>query len=485
MNLAELFGKVVELNASDLFLSVGAPPYVSIEGTMTPLGKEKLSSAWVKELSFSMISEEQSKEFSTKQELNVAVRLPGIGRFRINLFKQMGEVAFVARYIKAKIPSIEELKLPQVFKDLVMEERGLILVVGSTGTGKSTTLASMISHRNKLMSGHILTIEDPVEFVHEHERSLVNQREVGVDTESYEVALKNAMREAPNVIMIGEIRDQSTMKKAIAYAESGHLCLSTLHANSANEAIDRIINFFDDTAHKQLFNDLSGHLKAIICQRLPIGKHGKRIAAVEIMINTPLISNLIHRGEVSKIKEAMSKKKGEGCQTFDDSLFELVRQGTLEQDVALQHADSRNDLALRFRLEGTTEEKTDPIIKEINYAKGLVFAHYHTYSLLKYKVDKISGETDRVLENAIQKSMMQKGFNWESQNSNLELRYSLTLNQVGNNVNGVILMNISDVKSQKSIWRAKGSRALEAHNLTEWNLEQDVDELLKAFPPGE
>lgn len=485
MNLAELFGKVVELNASDLFLSVGAPPYVSIEGTMTPLGKEKLSSVQVKELSFSMISEEQIKEFRAKQELNVAVRLPGIGRFRINLFQQMGEVAFVARYIKAKIPSIEELKLPQIFKDLVMEERGLILVVGSTGTGKSTTLASMISHRNQLMSGHILTIEDPVEFVHEHQRSLVNQREVGVDTESYEIALKNAMREAPNVIMIGEIRDQSTMKKAIAYAESGHLCLSTLHANSANEAIDRIINFFDDTAHKQLFNDLSGHLKAIICQRLPIGKQGKRIAAVEIMINTPLISNLIHRGEVSKIKEAMSKKKGEGCQTFDDSLFELVRKGMLEQDVALQHADSRNDLALRFRLEGTTEEKTDPIIKEINYAKGLVFAHYHTYSLLKYKVDKISGETDRLLENAIQKAMVQKGFNWEAQNSNLELRYSLTLNQVGNSVNGIILMNISDVKSQKSIWRAKGSRSLEAHNLAEWDLEQDIDELLKAFPPGE
>ena len=366
-----------------------------------------------------------------------------------------------------------------------MEERGLILVVGSTGTGKSTTLASMISHRNNLMSGHILTIEDPVEFVHEHKRSLVNQREVGVDTESYEIALKNAMREAPNVIMIGEIRDRSTMKKAIAYAESGHLCLSTLHANSANEAIDRIINFFDETAHRQLFNDLSGHLKAIICQRLPIGKQGKRIAAVEIMINTPLISNLIHRGEVSKIKEAMSKKKGEGCQTFDDALFDLVRQGMLGQDVALQHADSRNDLALRFRLEGTEEEKSDPIIKEINYARGLSFSHYHSYNLYQFKIDKISGNTGEILESAIQKSMTKKGFTWEKRDPNLELRYSLTLNQVGNNVTGVILMNMSDLKNQKSIWRAKGTRSLDAHNISEWKLDQDIEELLKSFPPGE
>jgi len=483
MNLSELFEQMVELEASDLFLSVGAPPYVSIEGNMSPLGEEPLDSDGVKELALSMLSKEQRQEFISNQELNVAVRLPEVGRFRINLFRQMGEIALVARYIKARIPSIEQLKLPQIFKDLVLEERGLVLVVGSTGTGKSTTLASMIAHRNSTRSGHILTIEDPVEFVHEHIKSLVNQREVGVDTESYEVALKNAMREAPNVIMIGEIRDQSTMKKAIAYAESGHLCLSTLHANSANEAIDRIINFFEDTAHKQLFNDLSSHLRAIICQRLPVGKDGKRVAAVEIMVNTPLISNLIHRGEINKIKEAMNKKKGEGCQTFDDALFDLVRQGTLDMEVALQQADSRNDLSLRFRLEGTVEEKIEPIAKEVSYAKGLSFAKYHSYKMLKYKVDKITGNTSDLVENAIQNALTQKGFSWDMSAPNLELRYSLSLNQQGNNVTAVLLINISDVKTQKSIWRAKGTRALEAHNLADWNLEHDIEDLLSSFPP--
>ena len=350
MDLTGLFKQMVELEASDLFLSVGAPAYASVEGKMRSLTEEKLTSEQVKTLAFSLLDEDKIEEFETTKELNAAIKVDQVGRFRVNLFRQMGEIAFVSRYIKDKIPSLDQLKLPEIFKSLILEERGLILVVGSTGTGKSTTLASMISHRNHTQGGHILTIEDPVEFVHQHEKSLVNQREVGVDTDSYEVALKNAMREAPDVIMIGEIRDGSTMKKAIAYAESGHLCLSTLHANSANEAIDRIMNFFEESAHKQLFNDLSTNLRAIISQRLPVGKSGRRVAAVEIMINTPLVSNLINRGEISKIKEAMSKKKGDGCQTFDDALFDLVRQGELSKDTALQHADSRNDLSLRFRL---------------------------------------------------------------------------------------------------------------------------------------
>ncbi len=485
MKLTDLFSKVVELDASDLFLSVGAPPYASIEGQMKALAKDKLESEQVKELSFSMLNEDQIREFETTKELNVAIRLEGLGRFRINLFRQMGEIAFVARYIKAKIPSIDQLKLPQIFKELILEERGLVLVVGSTGTGKSTTLASMIAYRNATVGGHILTIEDPVEFVHEHNKSLVNQREVGVDTESYEIALKNAMREAPDVIMIGEIRDQGTMKKAIAYAESGHLCLSTLHANSSNEAIDRIMNFFEEAAHKQLFNDLSSHLRAIICQRLPTNKAGRRVAAVEVMLNTPLISNLIHRGEINMIKDAMSKKKGDGCQTFDDALFDLVRKGELSQEIALQNADSRNDLALRFRLEGTEEETVQPIKKEISFAKGLSFDRYNSYRMVKYKIDKISANTGDILESAIQQSLTKKGFSWDMEEANFEVRYSLGLNQQGTSVTGVLLINVSDIKTQKSIWRAKGARNLESHTLADWNLSEDIEELLSAFPPDE
>ena len=485
MNLSDLFEKMVELDASDLFLSVGAPPCVSIEGEMSALGEAKLSSEMLKKLSYSMLNEDQVKEFEKTKELNVAIRLKNTGRFRINLFRQMGEIAFVSRYIKADIPSIEQLKLPEVFKELVLEERGMVLVVGSTGTGKSTTLASMIAHRNLTKGGHILTIEDPVEFVHEHRKSLVNQREVGVDTDSYEIALKNAMREAPDVIMIGEIRDQSTMRKAIAYAESGHLCLSTLHANSANEAIDRILNFFEEGAHKQIFNDLSSHLRAIICQRLPVGKDGKRVAAVEIMLNTPLISNLIQRGEVSNIKQAMRKKGGGGCQTFDDALFDLVRAGSLEQKVALKNADSRNDLSLRFRLEGAVDEKLEPIKKEVNFAKGLSFARYHAYKLVQFKVDKISANTGHVLEVAIQQALTKKGFSWDNESPNLEIRYSLALNQQGNNVTATLMINITDVKTQKTIWRAKGTRALEAQTLGDWNISSDIADLLKNFPPDD
>lgn len=352
MGFSDLLEKMLANNASDLFLSVGAPVCLKIEGEVVPVSDGRLSSSQVNALVFSVLDDEQIVTFETCSELNAALRVEGIGRFRLNVFRQMGEIALVARHIKHELPSIDELGLPSLLHELIMEPRGLILLVGGTCTGKSTTLAAMIDYRNTHKTGHILTIEDPVEFVHEHKKSLVNQREIGLDTESYAVALKNAMREAPDVIVIGEIRDSETMKSAISYAETGHLCLSTLHANNANQAIDRIVNFFPEEAHRQLLQDLSLNLRAVISQRLPRDKKGKRVAAVEVMINTPYISDLIAKGDVGRIREAMIQAHESGCQTFDDELFQLVKSKRLSKDEALQNADSRNNLSLRFRLAG-------------------------------------------------------------------------------------------------------------------------------------
>ena len=284
-------------------------------------------------------------------EGNLAISISGLGRFRVNVFRQRGDVAMVIRYIKGQIPSLEELNLPITLKQLIMEPRGLVLVVGSTGSGKSTTLASMVNYRNENATGHILTIEDPVEFLHTHKKSVVDQREVGLDTLSYEVALKNAMREAPDVILIGEIRDRHTMQHAIAYAETGHLCLSTLHANNANQALDRIVNFFPDSAHHQLYMDLSLNLKAVISQRLIKSKDGKRVPAVEIMLLSTFVAELIQKGDIHAVKEAMEHGNERGMQTFDQALYKLYREGRITQEEALANADSRNNLSLRMRLD--------------------------------------------------------------------------------------------------------------------------------------
>jgi twitching motility protein PilU len=283
-------------------------------------------------------------------ECNLAITVEGLGRFRVNVFRQRGDVAMVIRYIKGEIPSIEELNLPVILKDLIMERRGLILVVGSTGSGKSTSLASMIDYRNQNECGHILTLEDPVEFLHRHKKSVVNQREIGFDSKSYEIALKNAMREAPDVILIGEIRDRKSMEHAMAYAETGHLCLSTLHANNANQALDRIVNFFPDSAHHQLFLDLSLNLKSVISQRLVRGTNNKRVPAVEVMLLTSYISELIQKGDIHAIKEAMDQGKQRGMQTFDQALFDLYTAGKIGLEEALKNADSRNNLSLKIRL---------------------------------------------------------------------------------------------------------------------------------------
>ena len=300
--------------------------------------------------------------FERDLELNLAIAVKDAGRFRINVFKQRGEIGMVIRAIKSEIPSFEQLKLPPILKDLIVEPRGLILMVGATGSGKSSTLASMLDYRNSTTAGHILTIEDPIEFLHKHKKSIVNQREVGLDTRNYHNALKNAMREAPDVIMIGEILDTETMEAAIAFSETGHLCLSTLHSNNADQTMERILNFFPESAHKNVLMNLSLNLKAIVSQRLVVGKDGRRLPAVEILLNTPLIRDMIRRGQVHELKEAMDRSLAEGMQTFDQALFRLFKEGKIELEEALRKADSRDGLALKIRLSegGSDDDNPDP-----------------------------------------------------------------------------------------------------------------------------
>ena len=341
---------MVEKAGSDLFFSVGAPVNLKIEGITHPLKMPALRPGQVKQLAYSVMNERQISEFEAKMEMNLSISAENLGRFRVNVFVQRGETGMVIRYIKNKIPPLAALGLPPVLEKLVMRKRGLVLVTGATGSGKSTTLASMLNYRNENATGHILTLEDPLEFLHAHKLSVVDQREVGIDTHSYEEALKNALREAPDVIMIGEIRDRNTMKQAIAYAETGHLCLSTLHANNANQAMERVINFFPEEAHRQLLVDLSLNLAGVVSQRLIPGLHEKLVPAVEVMLNSSYISDLITKGEFSGIKEAMARSTEIGMCTFDQALYQLYTEDRISLDEALHNADSRTDLALRIRL---------------------------------------------------------------------------------------------------------------------------------------
>ena len=366
MDIGYFLKLMTEKNASDLFLTTGAPVYIKVEGKLHPLGNTSLPAGLVKNIAYSLMDEGQVPQFERDLELNMAFALRDTGRFRINVFKQRGEIGMVIRAIRNVIPTIEELQLPQVLKDIIMAPRGLVLIVGSTGSGKSTTLASMIDYRNSNVSGHILTIENPIEYLHKHQKSIVNQREVGVDTHTFQNALKNAMREAPDVILIGEILDATTMEAAIAFAETGHLCLATLHSNNADQTLERILNFFNESAHKNVLMNLALNLKAVVSQRLVIGVDGRRLPAAEILINTPYVRDLMRRGQVHEIKQAMEASLEEGMESFDQCLFRLFKEGRIEQEEALRAADSRDGLALKFRLaEGATGEH-DPYADVFN-----------------------------------------------------------------------------------------------------------------------
>ncbi|MFQ3170455.1 MAG: twitching motility protein PilU [Oleispira sp.] len=337
-------------DGSDLYLSTGAPPSGKFQGTLKALSKEPLKPGQIAEMIKDILDDDQKKEFEHELELNMAVSLSGIGRFRLNIFRQRNEVSVVARNIVTDIPKFEDLGLPEVLKKVITAKRGLILFVGGTGSGKSTSLASLIDHRNTTSAGHIITIEDPIEFVHKHKKSIINQREVGVDTKSFQSALKNTLRQAPDVILIGEIRDAETMEHALAFAETGHLAISTLHANNANQALDRIINFFPSARHAQILQDMGLNMQAIVSQRLVPTVDNKRVAAVEVLLGTKTIQDLIYKGDIDSIKEIMKKSENLGMQTFDAALFKLQQAGKISLDEALKNADSANNLRLRIKL---------------------------------------------------------------------------------------------------------------------------------------
>ncbi len=352
MDIKELLRMMVSKNASDLYLTTASPPMYRIEGITQPVGNQALTPDMLRELADSFMSRTEKLEFGEKLEMTLALAYEGLGRFRVNVFRQRGNVGIVIRQIKAEIMTLEQLKLPPILKSIAMSKRGLGLVVGATGSGKSTTLAAMIEHRNVHAPGHIISIEDPIEFVHNHKKSIVNQREVGLDTHSFKEALRNAMRQAPDVIVVGEIRDTETMEAAVAFADTGHLCLGTLHSTNADQSFERILNFFPENRHPQILMQLSLNLRCIISQRLVISHDHSRVAAMEILMDTPRVKNLIKRGEIDTIKEAMEQGIHEGCQTFDQALFMLYKEGRISLEQALANADSANNLRLKINLEG-------------------------------------------------------------------------------------------------------------------------------------
>ncbi len=364
MNFETLLNKMAELNGSDIFITEGKPPCVKIHGKINPLSDEPLARSAVNDIVLSLMSQPQREEFTENKELNFAIQVPNIGRFRVSAFYQRSQIAAVLRRIESTIPTLESLSLPESISKLAMVKRGLVIMVGGTGTGKSSTLAAMIGARNRTSSGHIITIEDPIEFIHEHDKSIITQREIGIDTNSFEVALKNTLRQAPDVILIGEIRSKDTMMHAMSFAETGHLCLATLHANNANQALDRIINFFPAEYHQQIWMDLSLNLKAIVAQQLlPLVSGDGRVPAVEILINTPAMAKKIRAGDVSALKTFMAKGKEVGMQTFDQALFQLYHIGKISYEDALMHADSENELRLMVKLaaEGKTPGDTSSL----------------------------------------------------------------------------------------------------------------------------
>ncbi|MEE9319185.1 MAG: PilT/PilU family type 4a pilus ATPase [Granulosicoccus sp.] len=362
MDIYALLKRLVDFDGSDLYLSTGAPPSAKFAGELTALSDISYVHGEVAKIANDLMNEEQREEFERELEMNLAIDLDDIGRFRINIFQQRNEVSLVARNIQTEIPNLDDLGLPEILKDVITAKNGLVLFVGGTGSGKSTSLAALIDHRNSASGGHIITIEDPVEYVHTHKKCIVNQREVGVDTQSFHTALKNTLRQAPDVILIGEIRDRETMEHALAFAETGHLAISTLHANNANQALDRIINFFPEERRNQLLHDIGNNIRAIVSQRLVATTDGKRCAAIEILLGSHTIKQMIMKGQLSDIKETMLKSENNGMKTFDSALYDLALEGRIAQEEALKNADSANNLRLRFKLTTKGGEEEEPEI---------------------------------------------------------------------------------------------------------------------------
>ena len=356
-NIRELVEEMVRLDASDLYITVDSPPMYRVEGVVSPWGNRKYTHEETETMALSLMSQNQKTYFARRLEMNLAISYPDLGRFRVNIFRQRGSFGMVMRHIKIYIKTIDDLALPQIFKNIAMTKRGLVLIAGRSGSGKSTTLAALIDYRNSNAPGHIVTIEDPIEFVHTHKKSIITQREIGIDTHGYGSALKHTLRQAPDVILIGEVRDVETMESAIDYAETGHLCLGTIHANNANQTIERIMNFFPPERHMQIYLQLSLNLRAIISQRLIPRIDGMRVAAVEILLDTPWVKDFIQKAQIALIKEAMAEGNMEGMQTFDQSIFAFYQQGTIDYDNAIAYADSANDLRLRIKMEEVGEKK--------------------------------------------------------------------------------------------------------------------------------
>lgn len=360
--MRDLLKLMVEKNGSDLFVTVGFPPAIKIDGKVTPVSKTKLSADNAKAMTYAIMNDKQLKEYEATKECNFAIAPVGIGRFRVNAFIQQSCCGMVLRTINTDVPTIDRLGLPEVLKDIALTKRGLVIMAGGTGSGKSTSLAAMIDYRNENTYGHIVTLEDPIEYVHEHKNCIIMQREVGVDTDDWDIALKNVLRQAPDVILLGEIRDRETMEYGVAFAETGHLAMATLHANSANQAMDRIINFFPEERRQQLLMDLSLNLKGVIAQRMMRAREGVgRVVAIEIMLNTPLIADMILKGEVNEIKAVMQKSRELGMQTFDQALFDLYEADRITLEDALRNADSMNELRLRIKLEGKENKGKDKL----------------------------------------------------------------------------------------------------------------------------
>jgi twitching motility protein PilU len=507
MDLIELLAAMVVQQASDLFISVDCEPLIKVEGKMRPVRDVKLDEEANHTLIFSILNESEIAEFNRDKELNKSLKIESLGRFRINIFQQSGEPAMVVRYIKKIIPSIEELGLPEGLKDLIQLERGLILLVGSTGTGKSTTLASMIDYRNTHRTGHILTIEDPIEFTHKNKKSLVNQREVGVDTDSFEIALKNAMREAPDVILIGEIRDRATMKQALTYAETGHLCLATLHASNANQALERIFNFFPEEAKQQILQDLALNLRAVVAQRLCIGITNRRVAAIEMMQVTPFVKELIEFGKIEEIKEAMERSEDKVNQTFDQALYKLIKEEKISLEEGLRKADSKNNLALKFRLgedggaSDLAQEASAPG-SEFSINREAPFEKYSTYTLKLMKVDSKSEIANQKLNMALMMALDNKGLRLVNGGGDIEVQYALGIKREESlkleSISGksdrydymnhedkaytTLMVNIVDTESKKAVFRVAARKKKATYQENQRELNAGVGVLLKNFP---